>query len=259
VKNSSLIPWSPPNARNVPQTKRGALSLVLDQLLVGNRPRGLTVKSSWNETENPATRSPGCFICDASGSMAGEAIYSLNEGMSNLASIVREDLLTAICSEFAIIRVGGEPELIMPFTVGCEFYPKKLYARGGTPLVEALLMGIETTEARLQTINRYDLDAHKPLVIVISDGGAGQSMYTKQAINEIRRVEKNNIMAVFGVGTDKEATRLLQKYLVRPAVTISHMNFNMFFRKVSQHMINVSRTSPGDEMDFDLGDEDWAE
>ncbi len=254
----SMIPRRQQSVVDHPQN-RESLMHILGYLFSGDRRNELAIKCDWNESENPAPRSPCGILCDASGSMAGEPIFLLNEGLGNFGKFVREDSLAARCTDIAVIRIGGCPKLIVPFTPAECFFPPELEAAGDTPLAEGILSAIAVTEDRICQIEKFDLDMHRPVIVVISDGQANPSGNTQKAIDEVRRVEKNKSISIHGVGVNSTASRALQKFMVRPVVTLAEWNFISLFRTVSQHIINASRTMPGNDTDFDWSDADWAE
>ena len=254
---SNVVPWRPrPDGIATPQ--RSAIYGIPGRVLSGNRENALVVKREWTEIENPAPRIPCVIVADGSSSMAGAPIHAENLGIQKLGEYVRLNTLAARTAEIAIVRVGDPLEVLLDFTVAERFNPPEIFAWGGTPLAEGILLAIQLVFERIHYYEKFDCDFFKPWIIILSDGQPNRTNAIPEAIRAVRRVEQQRLMAVYGVGVNAEATRNLQAFSVRRAEELSAFDFEKLFRWFSQRMILVSQTTPGEEPeDPDMNKADW--
>jgi uncharacterized protein YegL len=222
------------------------LSAIRGPMDSGNRGNALVVKQEWSEIDNPYPRIPCVIVADASGSMEGQPIHSLNEGFRTLGECLRRNNVAARSAEIAIVRVGRPLEVFTDFTPADRFHPEALCAYGDTPLAEGILTAIRMTEERLHQYDVYDFDWFRPWILAISDGLPNRSDAIAEAIREIRRVERQRSMSVFVVGVNSQATRKLREFTDNVA-ELDRFDFDRLFRWVSKQIIQVSQTTPGEE------------
>ncbi len=253
----SLVPWkneSPPN--HGPTPLKRARDLI--RQIFPSKTTELIVKTEWTDLENSSARLPCCVVADTSGSMSGTPINQLNAGLKQLGDLVREDALAARSAEISVVSAGEPLVVAVPFTPAAHFHPPMLQAGGGTPLAEAMVLAISATEERIRQYNHYDHEWSHPWVLVISDGMANQSSAIPVAIREVRRVENARLMSIFAVGTNREAVLRLNKFSVRPAEELDGFDFSKLFRWLSEHIIRVSHSMPGDQPeDPDMSRAEW--
>jgi uncharacterized protein YegL len=125
-------------------------------------------------------------------------------------------------------------------------------------LAEGILMAIQLTEKRLDHYESFECEHLKPWILILSDGETDRSTAIPEAIREIYRVECQQRMAVFAVGINAHATRKLQEFTVRKAEELDRFSFERLFRWVSEQIIRVSQSMPGEEPEGpDMSDADW--
>src|SRR5208283_4890278 len=84
--------------------------------------------------ENPEPRCPCVLLLDTSGSMAGNPISQLNEGLITFKNELTSDSLAAKRVEVAIITFGTHVQTLLEFTCAKDFSPPFLTAGGQTPM-----------------------------------------------------------------------------------------------------------------------------
>ena len=88
--------------------------------------------------ENPEPRVPCVLLLDVSGSMSGQPIAELNEGLVTLKDTLAADSLASKRAEIAIVTFGGMVTVIQDFVTAENFQPPQLNATGGTPMGQAI-------------------------------------------------------------------------------------------------------------------------
>ena len=108
---------------------------------------GLTQKTFGEDRPpivNPNEHHMAClFLVDTSGSMEGEAINELNDGLNRFKTEVCEDKTTRNVLDVAIVEFNSTVQVIQPFTPVEYMEPVNLTARGGTSMGAALRTAID--------------------------------------------------------------------------------------------------------------------
>ncbi len=92
---------------------------------------------------NPEHRCPSVLLLDISGSMQGEPIKQLQEGVTVYRDSLFGDSLAKKRVEVAIVTFGGNVEVVQSFTTAENFTAPALSARGDTPMGEAVVTGLK--------------------------------------------------------------------------------------------------------------------
>ena len=88
--------------------------------------------------DNPEPRCPCVLLLDTSGSMRGQAIAALNQGVELLAEELNADPLARERIELAVITFGDEVQVIQDFVSPAAFMPPRFEADGNTPMGRAV-------------------------------------------------------------------------------------------------------------------------
>ena len=139
----------------------------------------------------------------------------------------------------------------------------RMKAFGKTYLGEALNFALDLLEARKDEFKGAGIDYYQPWLIIISDGKPnGSKIEMERAISRINESTGKNKLAVLvlycGIVNNKELlTKLSPK---NPVYKISAINFSNFFNWLSMSLSSISKSMPGDEKEFDLGQaKPWGE
>lgn len=89
---------------------------------------------------NPTARVPVCMCLDVSGSMNGEPIHELNEGVRMFYNAIQEDETALYAAEICIVTFGGDGACCIADFSNLERQPNAptLDASGRTPMGEAV-------------------------------------------------------------------------------------------------------------------------
>ncbi|MCX7931594.1 MAG: VWA domain-containing protein [Rhodovarius sp.] len=191
---------------------------------------------------NPDPRCPVVLLLDRSGSMSGEPIRALNEGLITLQRELRQDDLAARRVELAIVSFG-------PVTVDTEFVsvgdfqPPRLTAGGDTPMGRAIELALDLIEQRKQIYKANGIAYYRPWTFLITDGAPTDAWL--DAAKRVHEAEAGKRLAFFAVGVEGADFATLGRISVRQPLRLAGLKFSDLFVWLSQSLSMVSRSQPG--------------
>ena len=148
--------------------------------------------------ENPEARCSIVFILDVSGSMAGAKIDTLNEALVKFRDIIREDSVTALRADVAIITFDDEAWVAQDFTNGTEFEPPLLSVAGGTNYSNAVNLALDLIEERKQSYREGGIAYYRSLAYFLTDGIPNDDDdELDEAARRLMTTEENRSVAFF--------------------------------------------------------------
>lgn len=200
--------------------------------------------------ENPEPRCPCVLLLDASGSMQGEAMEALNEGLRAFKEQLNQDNLARKRVEVAIVSFGSDVKVVQDFVTADLFEPPTLSAQGLTHMGGAILQGLDMIEARKGQYRNNGVNYYRPWVFLITDGepqGEPDSV-VEQATQRIRDDEASKRVAFFAVGVEAANMTRLSQIVVRSPLKLTGLNFKELFIWLSASMQRVSQSKPEDQV-----------
>ena len=124
--------------------------------------------------DNPEARCSVVLILDVSGSMShpphDPPISTVNSALVKFGEIIREDSVTALRADVAIIEFDHEARVVMDFTNGTDFQPPTLATKGGTKYSDAVNLALDIIEARKQSYRDGGIAYYRSLAYFLTDG-----------------------------------------------------------------------------------------
>lgn len=214
----------------------------------GDRPLKETVEAA----DNPEPRCPCVLLLDTSGSMRGERLAALNEGLRTLRDELIRDNITARRVEVAIITFDSQVRIVQRFVTADRFDPPVLTASGQTRMAAGIEEALTMVETRKEQYKRHGLYYYRPWILMITDGkpeGDSQAEIA-EATRHLREDEKAKRVAFFAVGVEDADLEGLQEIVVRPPMPLDGLKFGELFSWLSQSMQAVSQSQPGDRVEL---------
>lgn len=214
---------------------------------------------------NPTARVPVCLCLDVSGSMQGDPIRELNEGVRMFYQAIQEDETALYAAEICIVTFGGHSaECITDFT-SLKLQPDAptLIASGMTPMGEAINLGLDLLERRKNEYKTHGVDYYQPWMILMTDGAPnGNAGELSRAILRTSDLSNEKKLSVFpiGIGHDADFSTLAQFSPRRSPLKLQGLKFREFFEWLSQSVSRTSQSMPGETITLDVdGIKGWAE
>ena len=197
--------------------------------------------------DNPEPRVPCVLVLDVSGSMQGEPIRQLNEGLIVYKDSLSADPLARKRVEVAIVTFGSEVKSVCDFVTADNYNPPTLEPSGYTPMGQAVTLAMEMVENRKTQYKSNGIAYYRPWLFLITDGGPNDPGWEAAAAKAVEG-DKAKKFAFFGVGTDGADFGNLQKFCVREPLKLKGLEFKKLFQWLSSSQQSVSRSTPGDEV-----------
>lgn len=192
---------------------------------------------------NPEPRCPCILLLDTSGSMSGDKIRELNNGIQTFAEELRSDTMAAKRVEVAIITFGPV-QTVQHFITADAFQSPTLVASGDTPMGAAILHAVTLIVERKATFKANGIGYYRPWIFMITDGAPTDNVDT--AVSAIREREVSKSMTFFAVGVEGADMGRLTQISVRQPLRLRGLTFKELFVWLSNSLGSISRSNPGD-------------
>ena len=155
--------------------------------------------------DNPEARCSIVMILDVSGSMRGDSIDTVNRALVAFRDIIRQDPVTALRADVAIVAFDDVAWVLQDFTNGTDFEAPRLEVNGGTIFSEPINMALDLIEARKQSYRDSGVAYYRSLVYFLTDGISGDDPADlEQVAQRLAAAEENRSVAFFSfiIGSD---------------------------------------------------------
>jgi uncharacterized protein YegL len=195
--------------------------------------------------DNPEQRCPCVLVLDISGSMRGDPIRQLNEGLRAFIEEVQSDSLAAKRVEIAILTFGPT-QLVQPFATIDQIRFRELAVGGATPMGEAVNLAIGTLAERKAVYRANGVGYYRPWIFLITDGASTDSL--SNAAAAVRAGEAAKSFSFYAVGVEGANFQQLRGLSVKDPLKLKGLSFAELFKWLSASLSAVSQSQPGDQV-----------
>lgn len=215
---------------------------------------------------NPEPRCPCVLLLDISGSMGGQPIQELQDGLATYRDELFADQLAKKRVEIAIVTFGGSVNVAHSFSTVDGFVPPSLSANGETPMGQAINTALNLLEERKKDYHQNGIKYFRPWVFLITDGAPTDMNGPDwpNAVSRIREGEQKRAFSFFAVGVEGANFEILTQICVgRQPLKLKGLRFRDLFAWLSNSQQQVSRSIPDAGASIPLenpaGPTGWAE
>ncbi|MDE5831760.1 MAG: VWA domain-containing protein [Desulfovibrio sp.] len=197
-------------------------------------------------------RLPVYILLDTSGSMKGEPIESVKDGLQTLLSALRTDPFALESAYLCLVTFDREPKCVVPLASVDEFkLPEFETPDGPTHMGAALelLCGLVDKDVRKNSASGKG--DWKPLLFLLTDGKPSDTQAYREIIDEVK---KRDFAAIVPLAAGMKAKTEPLKMLADKVYVLQNMDrndFGKFFQWVSAS-IAVGNKSAGLADDLEL-------
>lgn len=205
--------------------------------------------------ENPEPRCAVALVLDVSGSMAGEPIAELNDGLREFDKDLKADPLASLRVEVGMVTFGGSVSSI-DFVTADQFNPPVLQANGDTPMGQAVLKALSMLRDRKNSYKVNGIDYYRPWLFLITDGEPTDSW--EAAAAQARQEEDQKGVSVYAIGVQGANMQTLSHFSCkRQPLKLKGLTFRELFQWLSKSLGAVALSNPGQQAP--LPTVGWAE
>jgi uncharacterized protein YegL len=199
--------------------------------------------------QNPENRCPVILLLDTSGSMIGDAMTALNQGVSLFKENIQTDTKAALSVEVALITFGPV-RLVQDFVTIDQFTPPTLVADGVTPMGEAIEYALDLLKTRKEVYQENGIQYYRPWIFMITDGAPTDPW--QGAAARIQQGEADRKFCFFSVAVEGADLKTLAQIAPgdRPPILLNGLDFQSLFVWLSKSMKRVSSGRVGEAVDL---------
>lgn len=192
---------------------------------------------------------PVYLLLDTSGSMHGEPIQAVMNGVQVLASTLKQDPHALETAYLSVITFDSTAKQIVPLTEIGSFEAPSLNANGLTSLGEALSLVAQRIETEVAKTTLEQKGDWKPLVFIMTDGEPTDDF--AKGLADFKRAKTGIVVAcAAGAGANTDTLKRITECVVQLDTTDS-ATIKSFFKWVSASVgvSSVKADTGGGEVD----------
>lgn len=195
------------------------------------------------------------LVLDVSGSMDGQPIRELNQGLQDFYNEISKDYTSSQRVEVAIIKFNHETETIQEPSLVDNFSMPVLTASGSTATVNAVKDAIDLVEARKGWYKTTNQSYHRPWIILMTDGVPDDNQDVDELGRQIKQDTADKKYVFLPIGVGKSAAMMMLHKLkgtcngeILHPMKLKGTKFSSFFKWLSASIGSTINQSAGSEI-----------
>ncbi len=174
------------------------------------------------------------FLLDCSGSMAGEPIGQVNQGIQSFINFIKTNRIARHRLDTTIISFGETVTVEQENVSTEDLVAPQLQAEGGTPMGEAILAALEILEHQKQYYKAEDIEYIKSIIICLTDGQPTDEETFKEATTELLIAEAQDEVSFYCIGCNGADISVMKNMQTKhEPLSMSNLDIEKFFKLVS--------------------------
>ncbi|MCF1751364.1 vWA domain-containing protein [Mariniradius sediminis] len=210
---------------------------------------------AFNNVETPENFEQKCLcvlVLDVSGSMSGDPIDQLNNGINTFHEEIKTDSTASNRLEVCLIEFSSDVNVLVEPSLVENFTMPRLITKGTTKLVDGVREAIQKVSERKGWYKSTGQRYYRPWIILMTDGAPDSDQDVDSLANEIRTGTANKSFFFFAVGVQGANMDVLTKISSpeMPPSFLKGLKFSEFFKWLSASMTTVTGSKDGDTINM---------
>ncbi len=195
--------------------------------------------------EGYTRRLPVYLLLDCSGSMAGDPIIAVNEGLGMIYRMLMYDPQALETVHMSVIRFSNHADQYVLTPID-QFQPPTLSASGTTAMGAALRLLVQSVEQDLILNTPTQHGDFRPLVFLLTDGEPTDNY--RDAIQQLKALRGSRKPTIVALGCGSGVNKAMLHEVTENVFlmhTVSPENIRAFFKWMSGSIIQTSHAAGG--------------
>lgn len=203
------------------------------------------------EGQSPENFEQKCLcviVADVSGSMQGQPLYQLNEGLQEFQREIMQDYIASQRLEIAVVAFGSTIKVVQEPALVNNFNMPTLNSEGSTKLVDAVRKAVSIVDERKNWYRNTGQNYYRPFIVLITDGEPDPDQDMAGLSGEIRMSVESKKFTFWSLGVKGYNHSKLAGICPSntPPLPLDGYKFSEFFKWLSNSISVIAKSKEGE-------------